>query len=334
MAYTLTKPAPRKGDLTAKNRVWGIFSESNNSRPKNRRQPQQLHRKNRPAPTKTVSGIPVWPSRDPIEEDGGINLYGFVRNYAINSIDFLGFQEYTYTPLFPEGLKPKPKPIFNYDTSIIIPGQHCAACHPVQTQATDFSSFTSAYTSQFNHMLDGLKCLSIIGKYTAQLAEMNSFLADQAPYALPNYSNMPFQHCVWNCRMTIMHGESYAIMKSAIKEAADSLWAQMGIELQSAGCWSSLPQAFKDQIGNNARSAMQPADFADNATGRACGMSFPFSGSIALLASKITKYCECCCDASGVSPSSQEGPGTSRPYGPYAPSFPSYNIPTMDIATY
>ena len=31
-----------------------------------------------------------WPSRDPIEERGGINLYGLVRNNPINQIDKLG----------------------------------------------------------------------------------------------------------------------------------------------------------------------------------------------------------------------------------------------------
>jgi hypothetical protein len=31
-----------------------------------------------------------WPSRDPIEEEGGINLYGFVENDPINSWDILG----------------------------------------------------------------------------------------------------------------------------------------------------------------------------------------------------------------------------------------------------
>jgi len=31
-----------------------------------------------------------WPSRDPIEEEGGINLYGFVENDVVNSIDTLG----------------------------------------------------------------------------------------------------------------------------------------------------------------------------------------------------------------------------------------------------
>jgi RHS repeat-associated protein len=31
-----------------------------------------------------------WPSRDPIEEQGGLNLYGFIGNDGINTIDILG----------------------------------------------------------------------------------------------------------------------------------------------------------------------------------------------------------------------------------------------------
>ena len=31
-----------------------------------------------------------WPSRDPIEEDGGVNLYGFVKNNALKWIDVVG----------------------------------------------------------------------------------------------------------------------------------------------------------------------------------------------------------------------------------------------------
>lgn len=36
-----------------------------------------------------------WPSRDPMEEAGGVNLYAFVRNRAIDSIDVLGCLMYT-----------------------------------------------------------------------------------------------------------------------------------------------------------------------------------------------------------------------------------------------
>lgn len=40
--------------------------------------------------TKVVLGIPVWPSRDPIEERGGFNLYGSVGNDGVNQWDLLG----------------------------------------------------------------------------------------------------------------------------------------------------------------------------------------------------------------------------------------------------
>jgi RHS repeat-associated protein len=30
-----------------------------------------------------------WPSRDPIEEEGGVNLYGFVGNDGVNQTDIL-----------------------------------------------------------------------------------------------------------------------------------------------------------------------------------------------------------------------------------------------------
>ena len=37
-----------------------------------------------------MSGIPVWPSRDPIAERGGFNLYDFVGNDGVNYLDYLG----------------------------------------------------------------------------------------------------------------------------------------------------------------------------------------------------------------------------------------------------
>ena len=32
-----------------------------------------------------------WPSRDPIDEEGGLNLYGFVGNDGVNKWDYLGY---------------------------------------------------------------------------------------------------------------------------------------------------------------------------------------------------------------------------------------------------
>jgi hypothetical protein len=90
MVHTLSKRASGASNLTAKNRVWDFFGKSNRTRPANRREALKLRRKNRPTLTKTASGIPYWPSRDPIGEEGGVNLYGFVGNDVINKIDVLG----------------------------------------------------------------------------------------------------------------------------------------------------------------------------------------------------------------------------------------------------
>jgi|AOAMet2_C33A6_35_1029308.scaffolds.fasta_scaffold05642_1 hypothetical protein len=67
-----------------------IFSYRVNLHPENPAQPPEPRQGNRLASTKLASGIPYWPSRDPIEEAGGINLYGFVGNEPIGKWDKLG----------------------------------------------------------------------------------------------------------------------------------------------------------------------------------------------------------------------------------------------------
>jgi RHS repeat-associated protein len=49
-----------------------------------------------------------WPSRDPIEERGGLNLYEFVGNSSIFRIDIWGLQ--SWTPYPGVGLAPQPTP--------------------------------------------------------------------------------------------------------------------------------------------------------------------------------------------------------------------------------
>jgi hypothetical protein len=54
-------------------------------------------RKNRPCSYKTASGRPYWPSRDPIEEEGGINVYVFCYNEPggwIDAFGLLGIDEF------------------------------------------------------------------------------------------------------------------------------------------------------------------------------------------------------------------------------------------------
>jgi len=88
-----SEPASARPKPTAKNRVWDFSASSNRTRPANRRQPLEPRRKNRPTATKPASGRPYWPSRDPIGEEGGLNLYGFVGNSPIGRWDLLGLLE-------------------------------------------------------------------------------------------------------------------------------------------------------------------------------------------------------------------------------------------------
>jgi len=90
MAYFSTEPASERRNVAGKNRVWDFFRLSNETHPANRRQPAQPRPKIRHTAMKTASGIPYWPSRDPIGEKGGLNLYGFVGNDGVDRLDRLG----------------------------------------------------------------------------------------------------------------------------------------------------------------------------------------------------------------------------------------------------
>jgi hypothetical protein len=51
-----------------------------------------------------------WPSRDPIGERGGVNLYGFVGNDGVNERDYLGMWNWGILTDFLENLNPFPNP--------------------------------------------------------------------------------------------------------------------------------------------------------------------------------------------------------------------------------
>ena len=108
MAYSLTAPVFRKVATIPKNRVWGVSGFSVRSRHVPIPQPLQPRRKIRPTATKSASGIPYWPSRDPIEEEGGANLYGFVANDAVDDLDVVGLVQVrvTYDPPDPTKIFP------------------------------------------------------------------------------------------------------------------------------------------------------------------------------------------------------------------------------------
>jgi len=51
---------------------------------------QDCIRVDEPCSYESASGLPEWLSRDPIEEEGGINLYGYVGNRPTALLDPLG----------------------------------------------------------------------------------------------------------------------------------------------------------------------------------------------------------------------------------------------------
>jgi hypothetical protein len=86
-------PCPENQDLPPKNRVWDFLEHSQDRARQNPRFAQCLRRENRLALTIIASDHPLWPNRDPIEEEGGYNLYGFVGNDGVNSWDYLGLNK-------------------------------------------------------------------------------------------------------------------------------------------------------------------------------------------------------------------------------------------------
>ena len=55
-----------------------------------------------------VPGCSGWPNRDPIQEQGGLNLYALVNNQPINTVDILGLYNYIPAPGYnpPDAGKP------------------------------------------------------------------------------------------------------------------------------------------------------------------------------------------------------------------------------------
>jgi hypothetical protein len=90
MAYNLTARASGKSAMRPKNRVWGFSGNGRDWPLDNRRQRPEPHRKSRPTATIFTPGIPQWPSRDPIEESGGVNLFGFLGNSPLSDTDVSG----------------------------------------------------------------------------------------------------------------------------------------------------------------------------------------------------------------------------------------------------
>ncbi len=97
MGHNLTARASGKSALRPKDRVWGFSSEHRFYPLGSRRQRPELRSK--PCLTLTIfaPGIPQWPSRDPIGEGGGLNIYEFLGDDPVNGTDVFGCAKITIT---------------------------------------------------------------------------------------------------------------------------------------------------------------------------------------------------------------------------------------------
>ena len=98
---------PENESLRLKNRVGDFFCENGDRVGKNDSETRTSTKEKSGYAYETVSGMRYygyrfydpqtgrWLNRDPLEEDGGVNLYGFVGNDAIDYIDRLGLQYIT-----------------------------------------------------------------------------------------------------------------------------------------------------------------------------------------------------------------------------------------------
>ena len=145
--------------------------------------------------------IPVtgrWASRDPIGEEGGANIYILANNAAVVLIDSLGLNPLTTLIERTRSTLGKLK--------------------------TEYGNFRGTIGRIFTFE-------KIMARNGREIAMVNLLLAESGTYALPAYPNMPFQHCVWNCRMAIVKGENYAETMSLWKEISDMKFALLGSEL-------------------------------------------------------------------------------------------------------
>ena len=105
MGFHLTameERAEEKAHLPPKNRVWDFFEQPSESVGIFPVQVLEPHREKQTCSTTTASGVRYygfryykpqlgrWLNRDPIKEDGGNNLYQFIKNEPISSWDYLG----------------------------------------------------------------------------------------------------------------------------------------------------------------------------------------------------------------------------------------------------
>ena len=106
-----------------------------------------------------------WPSRDPIEEEGGNNLYGFVGNDGINTWDYLGFLDWSNPALIGQNTQFPNDPLnMTFDAYEVKTG----AGNPITTFLA-LKSHQGAYMCHFYTFGGHTKGLNIFGATVPQI---------------------------------------------------------------------------------------------------------------------------------------------------------------------
>lgn len=93
MGFCMTEPLQERRDPPAKNRVVGSRRSAANRVEQIEPQPLETASETTVTVTVTVSGIPLFLSRDPIGISGGLNEYGFVQNRPVDRVDPFGLAD-------------------------------------------------------------------------------------------------------------------------------------------------------------------------------------------------------------------------------------------------
>ena len=110
LAVTTWPTSPRKTRV-------GFFRHRSSGQTSSRRRCRSMFTPgSRACGYKTVSGRHEWLNRDPIQENGGYNLYAFISNVSVNSVDAFGLCD--EMPPLPAWLNTPP---LSYDQPILRP---------------------------------------------------------------------------------------------------------------------------------------------------------------------------------------------------------------------
>jgi RHS repeat-associated protein len=243
------------------------------------------------------TGLGRFVSRDPIEYNSSdINIYRYVYNKPNSLLDW-------------SGLKKCGPTVWVYT------GSWC-----VDDDVWNAAIEAAGQTPQ-------AQCAAILPKIILQIGQLVAKYENTGlglPDVFPLHPNNPHQHCVWNCRMVRRwsvidptYADALAIQLSEQKEQIDNQMANIRDNLLTTGCYHHLPSSIKKILNDHANSADQPSDYADNATGRACGRSAYRSCPPANISPIwADTECEDCCTMAGIGPETEEGREESRPWGP------------------